>query len=488
MLGMMKNTEFFVVRYLVLVSVLTCFVSPVAAKDKKLWIDSSEASAPVEMKLPSFAPIIDTLGQSVVNISISGTEKGNNAEQELLNQLFRGPQAPKASPKREFRSLGSGFVISESGYIITNNHVVEKADKIKISFKDDRKSYTAKIVGRDAKTDLALIKVNVKKKLKPVVFGKSDSLRPGDWVIAIGNPFRLGHTATVGIVSALGRKMPGGGPYDDFIQTDASINPGNSGGPLFNSRGEVVGVNTAIYSPGRLGGGGGFNIGIGFATPISLVKSIVSQLHQDGKVTRGWLGVLIQSITPDLADAMGLDSLEGALVAEVMDGGPAESAGVKRRDIIVKFNGQPVVENDQLPLMVAETKIGKVVEMEVIRDGKLKTLDVTIEQLKDIKAPEVVEEKVKNTTGAIVQDLTPEISQSLDVDKLKGVVVTGVQPGSAAERAGLARGDVILEVAGKQVRSSKEFYKSTKGFKDGDILLLLIHRAGGTLFMTLKNE
>jgi len=456
-------------------------------KGEKLWIDGEETTAPITLKLPSFAPVIEKLGTSVVNISISGTETGLTAEQELLNQLFQVPGQGQKENKRPFRSLGSGFVISESGLIVTNNHVVEKADKIMVTFKDDRKNYSAKVIGRDAKTDLALIKVDAGKKLKPVVFGKSHELRPGDWVIAIGNPFRLGHTATVGIVSALGRKMPGGGPYDDFIQTDASINPGNSGGPLFNSRGEVVGVNTAIYSPGRVAGGG-FNIGIGFATPIGLVKDIISQLHADGKVTRGWLGVLIQSITPDLADALGLEDSKGALVAEVMEDSPAAAGGIKRRDVIVGFDGKEVMENDQLPLMVAQTKVGSVVAVDIIRNGSKETLDITIEKLKDDKSPEKKEEPVKNTTGAIVQDLTPDIAKSLGLTKAMGVVVTGVQTGSAAEKAGLTRGDVIVEVAGKEIKDSDEFYKATKSFKKGDLLLFLVQRNGGTVFMTLKDE
>ena len=484
-----KLREFRLIGFYCLVAISVTSIAQAREENssEKLWIEGDEASAPISLKLPSFAPVIEKLGASVVNISISGTETGLTAEQELLNQLFQVPGQGQKQNKRPFRSLGSGFVISESGLIVTNNHVVEKAEKIMVTFKDDRKNYSAKVIGRDSKTDLALIKVDVKKKLKPVVFGKSHELRTGDWVIAIGNPFRLGHTATVGVVSALGRKMPGGGPYDDFIQTDASINPGNSGGPLFNARGEVVGVNTAIYSPGRVAGGG-FNIGIGFATPISLVKDIVSQLHSDGKVTRGWLGVLIQGITPDLADALGLESSEGALVAEVMEDSPAAAAGIKRRDVIVGFDGKPVIENDELPLMVAQTKVGNVVSVDVIRNGKKKALDVTIERLNDDKSVVKKDEPIKNTTGAIVQDLTPDIAKSLGLTGASGVVVSAVQTGSAAERAGLSRGDVVLEVGGKEIKSADEFYAATKSFKKGELLLFLVHRNGGTVFMTLKDE
>ena len=345
---------------------------PFANANEQLWIDKSQAKEVVPpLNLPSFAPTIQVLGKAVVNISTKGkvkTEKnlkafktpgGNAGPWDFFLQL---PQE-----EQDFRSLGSGFVIHPDGYIVTNFHVVENASKISVSFKDEKQTYTAELVGSDKKTDIALLKVDHPGQLPAAPLGNSDILQPGDWVLAIGNPFQLGHTATVGIVSALGRKinLPGeeSRPYDSFIQTDASINPGNSGGPLFNANGEVIGVNTAI-----LGASGG-NIGIGFAIPINHVKTIISQLKDKGRVVRGWLGVLIQPVEQDVADAMGLEQASGALVADVVESSPAAKAGFETGDVILTFDGRAVEKNEDLPMMVAETEIGKTVSIQIIRAG-----------------------------------------------------------------------------------------------------------------------
>jgi len=458
------------------------FASPAGAKEN-LWVESKDSAPLVELTLPSFAPIIDKLGNSVVNISTEGTRNAGRPV-DPLEFFFGNPPGSGGKQQKTF-SLGSGFVISPNGYIVTNNHVVERATKIYVRFKDDKRRYEAKTVGSDPKTDIALIKVDIDKKLEPVVFGDSENLVPGDWVIAIGNPFKLGHTATVGIVSAKSRRV--GGPYDDYIQTDASINPGNSGGPLFNAKGEVIGVNTAIFSPGALGNAG-FNIGIGFAIPINLVKNILTQLHEHGSVVRGWLGVLIQPISPDVAEALDLDGTEGSLVADVIPGSPAAKAGFQRGDVIVSFGGTKVEENDELPLMVAETKVGTSVRVEVVRAGKRKVIDVEIEELKEEAklAADAPDESAK--LGLSVQELTPEIARSLGSDSVKGIVVTAVSPDGAAAAAGMQRGDIILEMGGEAVVSVESFNEKVKALEENKPVLLLVRRGENTVFLTLRLE
>src|SRR5262249_32623867 len=301
------------------------------------------------------------------------------------------------------------------------------------------KEFKAKVVGRDAKTDIALIEIKDASDLPSVKLGDSDSLRVGEWVVAIGNPFGLENTVTAGIVSALGRHI-NQGPYDNFIQTDAAINPGNSGGPLLNTKGEVVGINTAIFSRG------GGNIGIGFAIPITLANEVVPQLKTKGHVTRGWLGVMIQKVTPEIAESLGLAEAKGALVADVVKDGPAEGAGLKQGDVIVEFDGKPVVDSAELPLLVARTGVGKSVKLKVIRDKETKEFSVKVGELKDEDQNEGAGSSSEDL-GLAVQTLTPELAENLNLDKgLKGVVVTQVEPGGPAAEAGLRRGDVILEV------------------------------------------
>lgn len=491
-------------------SLLFIFMVNTAKADDKLWIDGSQGSTGVEMQLPSFAPIIEKLGKAVVNLSIEGSEKipqrksgqwqtdpdnpfggggGGNSPFDFF--LPFPPDGNSKNGRRTFSSLGSGFVINPDGYIITNAHVIDKADKIHVSFRDDKKTYEAKVIGKDYKTDIALLKVNFPVKIPAVVLGDSDKINPGDWVIAIGNPFRLGHTATVGIVSAKSRRVAGGKPYDNFIQTDASINPGNSGGPLFNAQGEVIGINTAIVSPIKVASQG-FNVGIGFATPINFVKSIVAQLHGKGKVTRGWLGVLIQPISEDVAEALKLTDVKGSLVADVMPNSPAAKAGLMRGDVILSFNGKAVNENDELPLMVAETEIGKDVDVEVIRAGKKETVKIKIEELaedvdnsEDEKLVSPIEESI---LGLTVQDLTPDLARGIGIEDTKGVIVTDVAADSPAMLAGLKPRDIILEIASTPIASVKDFKQATKGVAANKPLLILLRRGGNTIFLTLKVE
>ncbi len=395
--------------------------------------------------LPHFEVLAARLSPSVVNISVeTKAEEGEEAGLPPGLPFFKGNPG---------QSLGSGFVINESGFIATNFHVIQKADKIICRFSDDKKEYEAKVIGKDEKTDLALLKIETDKKLEPVYFGNSDDLRIGEWVMAIGNQFQLGQTVTAGIVSAKSRKVTGksASPYEDFIQTDASINPGSSGGPLFNAKGQVIGINTAIFSPGRAQfGGAGFNIGIGFAIPVNMAKGVLEQLKVSGKVTRGLLGVIIQTIDADMALALKLEAPSGALVSEVIPGSPAAKAGFKPEDVITKYDGRDVLDHDDLPLMVASTPLGATVEIDILREGKATKLKATIIELKDdyfsgtVAAEDPNEEP--NEIGIIVEELNELLSRSLKLPVKKGLIVTAVAPESPAFKAGIAVGDILMQV------------------------------------------
>jgi serine protease Do len=438
--------------------------------------------------LPDFAALAERLSPSVVNISTTqevqtfqrpfGPDDPFRDFWEPFERFFgpRGGGPLPQGPLRQ-RSLGSGFVLRSDGYIVTNNHVVENATEIVVRLSDGQES-KAKVIGRDPKTDLALIKIEDHTDLTPAVLGNSDTLRVGEWVLAIGNPFGLDNTITAGIVSAKGRHI--GGPYDNFIQTDASINPGNSGGPLVNVRGEVVGINTAIFTRG------GGNIGIGFAIPISLANEVLAELREKGKVTRGWLGVMIQRVTPEIAESLGLKTARGALVADVLEDGPAKSAGLKTGDVIVEYDGQPVKESAELPLMVARTPVGKTVTVLVIRNGKRQRISVTVGELPEAEAG-VEAEAEPGDMGITVQTLTPEIAESLGAPiDLKGVVVTSVQPGSPAAEAGLEPRDIILEVNRAPVSGVAEYRKALRGVSKDKNVLLLVRRGDNTIFMAVK--
>jgi len=396
----------------------------------------------------------------------------NDPFRDFFERFFRD-QIPK-----DFRqqSLGTGVIIDKEGFILTNNHVVEMADEIKVKLADE-KEFLAKIIGRDQKTDLALIKIESDKPLSPLPLGDSDKLDVGEWVVAIGNPFGLGNTVTAGIVSAKYRQI-GQSSYDNYIQTDASINPGNSGGPLLNTSGEVVGINTAIFSQS------GGNIGIGFAIPINMAKDLLPQL-KTGKVVRGWLGVMIQKITPELKQKLDLKDEKGALVADVTPGGPAEKAGIQRGDVIVTFNGKEIKEMSELPYVVASTPVGKSVNVQVLRKGQKKSFEIKIAELKDEKEAPVVTE-AKPRLGMTVEDLTPELAKNFGLSEARGVVVVQVEDGSSAAEAGLRAGDVILEIDQSPVKDVKDFGRKIESYKAGDTVLVLAKRRGATVFLTLK--
>jgi len=367
-------------------------------------------------------------------------------------------------------------VISADGYILTNNHVVHEATEIKVKLADG-KEYDAKVVGRDLKTDLALLKAEGASGLHALQLGDSDSLKVGNWVVAIGSPFGLEQTVTAGIVSAKGRVI-GSGPYDNFIQTDASINPGNSGGPLLNTKGEVIGINTAIFSQS------GGNVGIGFAIPVNMAKEIVPQLKDKGRVTRGWLGVGIQKITPELSKSFGLKDEKGALVAQVVKGGPADKGGIETGDVIVEFDGNKVSDSNELPRMVAPLSVGKTVTVKVLRGGNVVDREVKIGQLEEQKE-EVASDTTRKPLGMTVQNITPEIAKGLGLKSETGVVVASVVPGTPAANADIRSGDVIQQVNKKPVKDVEDFKQKIENTKDQETILLLIQRGENTLFAAL---
>ena len=391
-------------------------------------------------------------------------------------------------------SMGSGFVVDPSGIIVTNNHVVEGAESIEVHFHDDT-ILKAELVGRDPKTDLAVIRVKPKKPLPAVSFGDSDKLRVGEWVMAIGNPFGLGGSVSLGIVSARNRDI-NAGPYDDFIQTDAAINKGNSGGPLFNLKGEVMGINTAIFSPS------GGSVGIGFSVPSNTAKNVISQLIQYGETRRGWLGVKIQSVTDEIAESLDLDNTHGALVADVTPDGPAEKAGLQSGDIIVEFNGRPVITMRDLPKIVAETPIGNKVPVKVLRKGKEVALTAEVGRLEDGEkladasggkaTPEPAAPAVVTVLGMTVTSITDELRTKYGIDKdLKGAVVTEVaQDGAAADKR-LEPGDVITEAGEQEVQGAADIsarVEEAKKAGKNSILLLIAKggKSGEMRFIALK--
>ena len=446
--------------------------------------EKGRQTSPTRSQLPDFVSLAKKLGPVVVNISTTQTIKqrptpapepfgGDDPFSEFWRRFFSDP--PQGPFRRQ--GLGSGFIIDRDGTILTNNHVIENAEKIMVKLQDNRE-FEGKVIGRDAKTDIAVVKIDTKEDLPVAPLGDSDRLEVGEWVVAMGSPFGLANTITAGIVSAKGRSI-GAGPYDNFIQTDASINPGNSGGPLANLGGEVIGINTAIFS--RTGG----NMGVGFATPISLVKELLPELKAKGKVTRGWLGVAIQQVTPELATSLGISSAHGALVSSVAEGGPAERAGVKVGDVIVDYDGKEIKESSQLPIIVARTQVGKKVQLKVLREKKEVPLTERVGELKD---EEVVASAPKSQDlGLTVQELTPQSARSLGLNQVEGVVITSVQPESPAADAGLRRGDVILEINQRAIRKVADFQKAIQGDKDKNVLFL-IRRGDNNLFLALKRS
>ena len=453
-----------------------------AADAEPFWHENGAAEPIIPIGVPaSFADLAERVSPGVVNIATSRTVM-QNAPRTLEDFFFYGnpfggghPQQPRAP--RKVRSLGSGFVISENGFIVTNNHVIENVDKITVIF-DDKTKLDATVVGRDPKTDIALIQVEPDKKLFALPLGDSSAVRPGEWVVAIGNPFGLSHTVTAGIISAKHRVISGGN-YDDYIQTDAAINPGNSGGPLLNLSGEVIGINTAINPQANT---------IGFAVPIDMAKAILPQLRSAGHVTRGWLGVMIQTITPELATELELQDESGALVSKVVPDGPAAKAGVERSDVIVEFDGQPIEDLSALPRAVAETAVGKTVKVVIVRDGKRKTLRVKVGELDQPELSELARKPAKGPAefGLVVQDLNPELAKRLGLDTTEGVLITSVQPGSPADDAQLRRGDVILEVDRSEIEDVEDLRAQLDAADDG--ALFLIRRGDATIFVPIKRS
>jgi serine protease Do len=373
-------------------------------------------------------------------------------------------------------SLGSGFVISADGLVLTNNHVVDGVDRVRVVFSDGAES-DAEVVGQDPKTDLALLRVE-RTDLHPLPLGDSDTILPGDWVVAIGSPFGLDHTVTVGIVSGKGRDI-GHGPYDDYIQTDAAMNPGNSGGPLLDMRGQVVGINAAINPEANT---------IGFAVPINLAKEIVPQLRDHGRVTRGWLGVAVQPLTPEIARALGLESTQGALVSQVRPGSPAQAADVRRGDVIVAYRGEKIGELRSLPGAVSATRVGEEVELELIRDGERRTVVARVGELAEeplASAPPPEAGGVEHY-GLEVQELPRELRERLGLDE-GGVVVSGVEPGGLADRAGLRRGDLILEADRRPVAGIPDLARAFESAGE-DGTLLLVQRGDTTVFVMLERS
>jgi serine protease Do len=446
-------------------------------------------NAPASLAPNTFVDLAKRLKPGVVNISTKKVVKGGG-------RVFRqfSPPSRERDPFRDFfgedffnrffgdvpqkdfvqRSLGSGFIIDKEGHIITNNHVIEGASEIHVRLSTE-KEYDAEVIGRDPKTDIALIKIKSWNSLPVVELGDSGKVEIGEWVMAIGNPFGLSQTVTVGIVSAKGRVI-GSGPYDNFIQTDASINPGNSGGPLFNMNGEVVGINTAIVATGQ---------GIGFAIPVNVAKEILPQLKEKGKVTRGGIGVYVQKMTPELAKSFGMEKSKGALVADIIPGGAAEAAGIQRGDVIVKFDGKEIDEMNELPRMVAATPVGKEVEVEVLREGKPLKIKLKVGELKDEAAP-AVEEKAKAELGMNVQEITPEVARQLQLKDLAGVIVTQVETGSAAEEAGVQRGDIIREINGHPIRKLADYVNTVEKVKKDEVVRLLIKRGERNLYLAFR--
>ncbi len=432
--------------------------------------------------LPDFVELAQQNKPAVVNISTAKTVTqkqmphmgpGNSPFDEFFDRFFNG----QPGQQHKQRSLGSGFFISKDGYILTNEHVVDGADEINVKLSDGR-TFLATIKGADQKLDLALLKVEADESLPVVELGDSDNLRVGEWVMAIGNPFGLEQTVTAGIVSAKGRVI-GAGPYDDFIQTDASINPGNSGGPLFNASGQVIGINTAIVASGQ---------GIGFAIPINAVKGILEQLRTDGRVTRGWLGVSVQQMTPELAESFGLEQEHGALVAEVIKGSPAEGAGLKRGDVILTFNGHDIKDMRDLPRLVAAAPVNETAKLQILRDGKTREVKITIGKLAETENESQVAAVSGNydKLGLALEELDSATAQKLGLDTTAGVLVTAIKPASPAEEAGLHPGDVILEVNGKSTANLPAFRAATEQVSKAAILRLLIKRQDNELYVALK--
>jgi serine protease Do len=459
-----------------------------------LSVAASAASLPPE----TFADLAAKVTPAVVNISSTHHEAADSSDQTMpfdfppgspFEQFFKHfrEQQGRDHGGQDMTALGSGFLIDSSGYIVTNDHVIDGATEIHATLASG-KDYPARLIGADKKTDLALLKIDAGGPLPYVSWGDSDAMRVGDWVLAVGNPFGLGGTVTTGIISARSRDIHSG-PFDDFLQIDASINRGNSGGPTFNLAGEVIGINSAIASPN------GGSVGIGFAIPANMARPVIEALRQRGRVDRGWIGVAIQEVTPELAQSLGLGTPTGALVASVQTDGPAASA-LRQGDVILSFDGQTVGETRELPRIVANTPAGKRVQLVIWRDGARKTLSLTVAKMKDeaqvaseTPPAQPAESPSRRVLGVQLSALTEDLRQQLGLgDDVRGVVITDVAEGSPAARQGLQQGDIIEQVAQRKVTSPREVDRLVEQAvtKNAASVLLLVNRQGNELFLAVK--
>ncbi|PTN37019.1 DegQ family serine endoprotease [Desulfonatronum sp. SC1] len=451
--------------------------------------------APAHSRLPEFTDLAEKSAPAVVNISSVRVVSGENPMRQFFSpfqrrggpfddffeqfERFFGDQAPA----RRSQSLGSGFIISSDGYIVTNNHVIRDATEITVNLLDSADSYKAEVVGRDAETDLALLKIEADRPLPVLEFGDSDQAKVGQWVVAIGNPFGLAHTVTAGIVSAKGRII-GSGPYDDFIQTDASINPGNSGGPLLDMRGRVIGINTAIVASGQ---------GIGFAIPSNMARGIIAQLQENKMVQRGWLGVTIQDLDDNSARALGLTSTRGALIAEVIPDEPAAKAGLRSGDVVVSINGQTVVDSSSLLRVVAQQTPGESVKVEVMRQGKKQSFAVTLgtrdpERLAQRGVPSPSEDQ-ETSLGISLRPIDEREARAMGMTRPQGLLVTAVEVESEAARADVRAGDIVMEANQQPVNSIDDFQRILReDAAEKGVVMLLIRRQAQTIFRTIPLE
>jgi len=481
-----RKTVLLVILFLLLGYVIGAHTSSVSSGPGQPSPYVPHVSQALSDKGVAFSEVVKSVTPTVVNISTTKTMQRDIPFQHFFEGPLREFLEPFRVPKKwKEQSLGSGVIVSSDGYIITNSHVVEEAEVIKVTLYD-KQTYVGKIVGMDKKTDVAVIKIPAKN-LQAIRWGDSDKLQVGEFVLAFGNPYGLNHTVTMGIVSALGRAGVGITDYEDFIQTDAAINPGNSGGPLVNINGELVGINTAIFS-----NTGGYQ-GIGFAVPSNMARAVMRQLIDKGKVTRGWLGVAIQKVTPELAREFGLKKPAGALVTEVFGGSPAEQAGLRRGDVIIELNGIEIRDVDALRNRIAQTEVGSTVKLKVKRDGRTISMDVTIAEMPEdvavLSSNEVEETEGDEDTiaGLSVMELTEDIARQLGLSgSEEGIVVSEVEPYSPAEEAGVRRGDVIQEINRKRIRGMEDFRRIISTLKEGDVMLLFINRGGRKFYIPVK--
>jgi serine protease Do len=451
-----------------------------------LWLQTLAAAA--RGAPATFADLVEQVGGAVVNITTTTKmatpigPQGIVPEGSPFEDLFRGPNNGQRGP-RSASALGAGFVISEDGYVVTNNHVIEGADEIEVEFINGD-IFPAKIVGTDANIDIALLKIEADKPFEYVAFGNSDVARVGDWVMAMGNPLGQGFSVSAGIISARNRELSG--PYDDYIQTDAAINRGNSGGPLFNMDGKVIGVNTAIISPS------GGSIGLGFSMASNTVDPVVTQLKEYGEVRRGWLGVNIGSVNDEMAKALGLDEPAGAIIRDVFDG-PAKEAGLKTMDVIVMFDGKEVIDSGALVRIVGSTPVGSTVKTIVLRDGKRMSIDVVLGQRPDPNAlaqsDKPAEPEQQGLLGMQLSEITPDMRSDMNLsDDVSGVLLLSIESDSPAAASGLAAGDVITDAAQNSIEAIADLVKQVESAVDAgrESLLLLVRRGGEPRFVVLK--